>query len=83
MSSLSHSLDDTSAALGAALIGEEYPFLAAAATTTTGVSADIDNTECHIRLLEEETVMATMDQDQHVKAYSRNQLESHVLESSV
>ena len=75
VSSLSHSFDDTSAALGAALIGEEYPLLA----TTAGVSS-ADSTERRTRLLQEETAMATMDQDQHAKAYTRNQLESHVLE---
>jgi heat shock protein 4 len=81
VSSLSHSFDDTSAALGAALIGEEYPLLATTTTTTitTGVSS-ADNTERRTRLLQEETAMATMDQDQHAKAYTCNQLESHVLE---
>jgi tetratricopeptide (TPR) repeat protein len=76
ISSLSHSFDDTSAALGAALIGEEYPLLATGTANDTSAALESRRTQ----LLQEETAMATMDQDQHAKAYTRNQLESHVLE---
>jgi molecular chaperone DnaK (HSP70)/tetratricopeptide (TPR) repeat protein len=75
--SLSHSFDDTSAALGAALIGEEYPLLATATGVLAGEQVSLDR---RTHLLQQETAMATMDQDQHAKAFTRNQLESHVLE---
>jgi molecular chaperone DnaK (HSP70) len=88
VSSLSHSFDDTSAALGAALIGEEYTqpqyVLASGVVVSSVVPADAATTASALarrtQLLQEETAMATMDQDQHAKAYTRNQLESHVLE---
>jgi hypothetical protein len=46
----------------------------------TGVSAGDIDTDRRSQLLQEETAMATMDQDQMRKAFTRNQLESHVLE---
>jgi len=59
VSSLSHSVDDTSAALGAALIGEEHPFLATAARVLADITADTERRTR--RLFQVETAMATMN----------------------
>ena len=68
--SLSYSLDDTSAALGAALLGENE-----AATLEP-----IPSTERRQQLLKDEQRMAALDADLHAKADLKNQLEAHILE---
>ena len=67
---LSHSLDDTSAALGAAVLGE------------SGLIAidELTSTDRREKLRQDELMMSSLDDDMHAKADMRNKLESHVLE---
>jgi tetratricopeptide (TPR) repeat protein len=73
--SLSHSLDDTSAALGAALIGENPEGY----TVITSDDA-IANPAERAKLFEAEQVMTKLDEDMHLKAEAKNKIEGHILE---
>ena len=68
--SLSYSLDDTSAALGAALLGENE----------AAPLEPIPSTERREQLFKDEQRMAALDADLHAKADLKNQLEAHILE---
>jgi len=70
---LSHSLDDTSLALGAALIGEQK-------NEDEILASSPSNNERRENLLEHEKVMAASDEEMIVKAVLRNKIESHILE---
>jgi molecular chaperone DnaK (HSP70) len=74
--SLSHSLDDTSVALGAALIGEDSN----GPTIIASEQANVNTSERRTQLLEAERAMATADEDAHITAETRNKIEAHVLE---
>lgn len=70
IAALSYSLDDTSAALGAALVGEE----------DEANPPVPKNPEKRTKLRDAEQAMATMDQDMQIRADTINKLEAHVLE---
>lgn len=72
--SLSHSLDDTSASLGAALIGSESP------GEDLVLRVGGEATDQGKALLEAERTMATLDEDMKARADIMNKLEAHVLE---
>ena len=68
---LSHGLDDTSIALGAALVDENCGDM---------VSMRAEETDERKQLMEAEQEMASRDQDMQLKADTLNKIESHVLE---
>eukprot|EP00980_Cylindrotheca_fusiformis_P031053 scaffold25752_cov108-Cylindrotheca_fusiformis.AAC.1 len=70
VTTLSHSLDDTSAALGAALIGEEQ----------NPPEPLVGNEERRNQFREAEKVMAALDEDMQIRADTMNRIEAHVLE---
>jgi len=76
---LSRSLDDTSAALGAALVGE---LELSQETELTMSIADPNEAvlERRKKLVEDEQVMAVLDEDEKAKSNLRNQMEALVLE---
>mmetsp|Transcript_1190 Transcript_1190/g.2102 ORF Transcript_1190/g.2102 Transcript_1190/m.2102 type:complete len:730 (+) Transcript_1190:311-2500(+) len=67
---LSHSLDDTSVAMGAALLGED-------GTTGDYLAVDEEKRKC---LFEAEQAMMRLDAEVAMLADARNKIESHVLE---
>jgi molecular chaperone DnaK (HSP70) len=71
VASLSYSLDDTSAALGAALVGED---------ASNPPEAMVVNKDKRTKMREAEQTMATLDQDMQVRADTMNKIEAHVLE---
>ena len=73
--SLSFSLDDTSAALGAALVCEN-PDGFVVESQDQGAS----DSEVRAKLFEAEQAMATLDEDMNLRADARNKIESHILE---
>ncbi|KAL3936474.1 MAG: hypothetical protein SGBAC_008212 [Bacillariaceae sp.] len=74
VTTLSFSLDDTSAALGAALAGEDDANSANVKQTIAEAS------EQQTQLRAAEQVMAALDQDMQVRADTMNKIEAHVLE---
>lgn len=70
---LSHSLDDTSVALGAALIREYI-------ATETSEESPATNTERGEKLLQDEKIMAVRDEEIGAIADLRNKIEAHILE---
>ena len=71
----SRSLDDTSVAMGAALLGEGG--VTAAPGSTDGIPIDADKRRA---LAEAEEAMRRVDLEMHARSEARNQIESHVLE---
>ena len=74
--SLSFSLDDTSAALGAALVGEG---------SSSGFGVEVQDKaaaspEDRAKLFEAEQAMAILDEEMHLRDDARNKIEAHVLE---
>jgi len=74
VSTLSYSLDDTSSALGAALVGEDDANNANSKQVITGAS------ELQTQLRTAEQAMAALDEDMQVRADTMNKIEAHVLE---
>jgi molecular chaperone DnaK (HSP70) len=83
MSTLSYTLDDTSAALGAALIGEQSLTDPTTTATTDGImtrrSSDETPTQVQVVLRETEAKMEAQDQELHLRSATLNQIESHIL----
>ncbi|CAJ1949077.1 unnamed protein product [Cylindrotheca closterium] len=74
ITTLSFSFDDTSAALGAALVGEDDTNNANSKQTI----ADASDQQTQLRTAEQ--TMATLDQDMQIRADTMNKIEAHVLE---
>ena len=73
LDSLSYSFDDTSAALGAALIGEDESFDAS-------LQVKDGNEEKRQKLRQAEEEMKALDQDMQIRADTMNKIEAHILE---
>ena len=73
LESLSYSFDDTSAALGAALIGEDDSF-------TSSLSTIEGNDEQRQQLRQAEEEMKALDHDMQIRADTLNKIEAHILE---
>jgi heat shock protein 4 len=77
--SLSYSLDDTSAALGAALVGEDTDTTCSSSAVSSSVVQE-QLTEGQRQLRQAEQAMAALDDDMQLRADTMNQIEAHVLE---
>uniref|UniRef100_A0A7S4QQX3 Uncharacterized protein n=1 Tax=Ditylum brightwellii TaxID=49249 RepID=A0A7S4QQX3_9STRA len=77
---LSHSLDDTSIALGAAMIGDSASPQNKNGDKEDGEEAKANNTERRQQLLKAEREMSLLDDEMSKLSEARNKIESHILE---
>lgn len=76
--SLSYSLDETSMAMGAALIGEDTEFKTEEVPPVGGEKED--RTELRQKLQQAEEEMSALDQDMKARSDCMNKIESHILQ---
>lgn len=74
---LSRSLDDTSAALGAALVGDQLSYNN---LIISHPETSLEVEECRNNLRRQEEAMYSLDNDQAIIADTRNHMEAHILE---